>query len=309
MPKGWRRDMILARSLGRMTISVRAIRSLIRVAVYCLVVSAFASNRSDATQLYDLNFTPSEVGTYSTVLGSPTVVPTFEGLSDALLFHAVTSYDQIELNLGVGAPGYQIGFDIVCHGVLNSQYDFAAYLDTPQIRSLNFHGGLNSIYVFQPVSGSGILEPLVDDSIHHVDMTVDVLHNLWTIAVDNTPLYSNSIGAADIQDVRFSMAPWVGGATNSPDTQVAIDNVVISTIPEPAPYALVALGCLAVLFRVRKNNRPPLLRTWEDSLCPLWWANLIIRFLYLRACRKVIIPLPNQLCSDWKPRPRITSNW
>jgi hypothetical protein len=234
--------------------------TLMRTAICFLLIVAWTPRSSCAALLYDLNFTPSEVGTYSVVFGSPTVVPAFEGLSPALLFQAVTTYDQIELNLGDGAPGYQIGFDIVTHGLQNSQYAFTTFLDTPQIRSLDFSAALNSIYVYQPDSGGGQLEPLADDTIEHVAMTVDILHNLWTISINNVPLYSNPINAADIQDIRFSMAPWIGGATNGPGTQVAIDNVVINTIPEPSTRLLVALGCIAALvcaLRAVDRQRPP----------------------------------------------------
>src|ERR1017187_5324634 len=151
--------------------------------LFCLGVRS-----SSAALLYDLDFTPSEVGTYTVVFGSPTVSSSFGGLSTALVFHAVTSYDQIRLNLGAGSPGYQINFDVVTHGLRNSQYAFSMDLDTPQIRTLEFHGGLNSVYVFQPYSGSGILQPLADDSIEHVATTVDILHNLWTISVNGVGL-------------------------------------------------------------------------------------------------------------------------
>ena len=222
-----------------------------QVALCLLAFALCVQGQASATVLYDLDFTAPEIGSYSTVFGSPTVVSSFDGLTDALLFHAVSSYDQIKLEVGAAAPGYQIGFDVVTHGLRNSQYLFTALLDTPEIRSVDFHGGLNSIYVFQPFSGSGTLQSLVDDAVYHLDLTIDLPANLWRISINDVPCFSSPINASDIGSIRFSLAPAILGAGDSPSTQVAIDNIRVDAIPEPSAYAL-TLSALVVLFGRRK---------------------------------------------------------
>ena len=82
------------------------------------------------TTLYDLGFTPDNINSYQVIFGSPTVVSSFEGLTNALLFHATTTYDQIELPIDTTAPEYQVDFDVVTHDLINSKYAFTMLLDT-----------------------------------------------------------------------------------------------------------------------------------------------------------------------------------
>lgn len=225
------------------------VRTRVRPVALCLLAFGLCVyDQASATVLYDLDFTAPEIGSYSTVFGSPAVVSSFHGLSNALLFHAVSTYDQIRLNIGAAVPGYQIGFDVVTHGLRNSQYAFTTLLDTPEVRLVSFHGVLNDIYVFQP-SPYTIQTPqsFVDDTVYHLDIMVDFPNNLWKISVNNVPVFSNPINASDVDSIRFSLAPAIGGAGNSPGTQVAIDNIRVDTIPEPSAYAL-ALSALVLLF-------------------------------------------------------------
>jgi hypothetical protein len=205
-----------------------------------------------------LDFSPPEVGSYSTVFGSPVVVSSFDGLNDALLFHAVQTYDQVRLNLGVGAPGYQIGFDVVTHGLKNSQYAFSTLLDSTAPHSVSLNGGFNDLEVFQssPFTAQS-LQPFADDTVYHVDIALNFGANLWTMSVNDVPRFSNPINLPDIDSIRFSLAPWTSGASDSPGTQVAIDNISVETIPEPSACVLVfgSLILLAPRFLRPKASR------------------------------------------------------
>ena len=91
---------------------------------------ALAQASAQSQVLYDLDFTPTEVGSYTTVFGAPSIQHTVGPLTDALLFHAVVGYDQILLPISVAAPQYQISYDVFVHGLVNSKYDFLSLVDT-----------------------------------------------------------------------------------------------------------------------------------------------------------------------------------
>jgi len=209
-----------------------------------------------ATELYDLDFTPNEVGTYQTVFGNPSVQSSVGPFTDALIFHAVTGYDQIELPIGTGGPSYDIQYDVLVHGLLNSQYAFSTFLDTAYATDVSFHGGQNSVEVFQ--SSPYTLENLADfsnDQVYHFDISVDLQANLWSVAIDGTQIFANPINASSLEDIRFSMAPWTAGAIDAPGTYAALDNVVVSVVPEPAALNLLIAAGVPALFLCRRKRR------------------------------------------------------
>jgi hypothetical protein len=208
---------------------------------YLLLLLAVQS--VSATELYNLDFTPPDVGTYETVFGNPSVQSSVGPFTDALIFHAVTGYDQIELPIEISSPQYEIQFDVLTHNLLNSQYSFSVLLDTPEVRDVSFNGGLNSISVFQPFRESNV-GSFLNDQVYHLDISVDLLANLWTVSIDGTQVSSNPINANELDSIRFSMSPWTVGASNAPGTYAALDNVVIDAVPEPSCIALILLATL-----------------------------------------------------------------
>jgi hypothetical protein len=87
----------------------------------------------------------------SVVFGSPTVRKISSVMTDRPLeFDALKSYEQIRLQIVKSAPIYRIEFDVASHNLRNSQYAFTVLLDTPQVKTVDLHGGLNQIDVFQP---------------------------------------------------------------------------------------------------------------------------------------------------------------
>lgn len=201
---------------------------------------------SRAALLYDLTFSGSNTGSYFTVFGTPSVQTSVGPLTNALVFHAVKSYDQIQLPINVKAPGYDIQYDVITHGLLNSNYNFALLLDTPEVRRIDFDGGSDKISVFQP-SSYGQLINFSDDQVYHFDISVNLTTARLAITINGAQEYSAPLDATAVVSLRFSMAPNNGSAsvTDAPGTYAAIDNVIISTVPEPGT---VGFGVSMVLF-------------------------------------------------------------
>jgi hypothetical protein len=128
------------------------------------------------------------------------------------------------------------------------------YLDTAAVRSLNFDGGLNSIYVYQSSPFLNLsLSSLTNNSVYHLDITLDSLNSAWSVAFNGSPLFNGSLDGTSLQDIRFGLAPWIGGAANAPNTYVALDNVIVSAVPEPTVAGLAAAGVLLWLKLQRRN--------------------------------------------------------
>ena len=187
------------------------------------------------TTLYDLGFTPDNINSYQVIFGSPTVVSSFEGLTNALLFHATTTYDQIELPIDTTAPEYQVDFDVVTHDLINSKYAFTMLLDTPEVRNTSLHGGLDALEVFQPNPYTvESLQSFADDTIYHLSFLIDLPNDSWEISVDGVSVYQNAIDATELDDIRFSMAPWYFNAPDDPNALAAIGNLQVEAVPEPS---------------------------------------------------------------------------
>lgn len=223
-------------------------------ALLCLVALFATASRVSAALLYQLDFTSPEVGAYQPIFGHPTVQSTVGPFTDALVFHAVTSYEQIELRIGGVGPSYTIEFDVLAHGLRNSQYSFGVVLDTPEVRTVTLHGGLNSVHIFQPspYTNADVLS-FLDDQVYHFALSVDLESSAWSLAIDGRQVFTNPLDAAQLQSVRFSLLPSQGNATNAPATYVALDNVVVTSVPEPLTFSLLAAGAAAASFRRRRG--------------------------------------------------------
>ncbi len=225
---------------------------------HCISIAALsvAAASSSATELYNLDFTSNDVGTYQTIFGNPTVQSPVGPFANALVFHAVTGYDQIELPITVAAPSYDIQYDVIAHNLLNSQYAFSTFLDTAFATSVDLHGGQNSIEVFQssPYTLEN-LEGFSNDQVYHFDISVDLQNNVWSMSINGTPMFSNPVNASSLQDIRFSMAPWIAGAVDGPGTYAALDNVVVTAVPEPTVFNLLIAAAIPTLYLYRRKTR------------------------------------------------------
>ncbi len=91
-----------------------------------------------------------------------------------------------------------------------------------------------------------------NDHVYHVEVAVDVTADVWTLTIDGTQVFSNPYHASELQDVRFSMAPWYFGSADEPQAYAAIDNVVVRAVPESSTYGLL-LASLPLIYWRRKR--------------------------------------------------------
>ena len=211
---------------------------------------------SRATELYDLDFTPPDLGTYQITTGNPSVQSMVGPFTNALVFDAVSGGEQIRLPIGVTAPEYEFQCDVLTHNLLNSDYAFGVFFDTPAVNSVNFHGGLNSVYLYQSSPFLNLsLSSLTNDSVYHLDITLDMQNSDWSVAINGNSLFSGPLGGLALQDIRFGLAPWISGAANAPTTYVALDNVIVSAVPEPTTAGLAVAGVLWWLKLQRRTNQ------------------------------------------------------
>ena len=212
------------------------------ICALCVVASLAAAR---ATELYNLDFTPPDLGTYQVTLGNPLVQSSVGPFTDALVFDAVTNGGQIRLPIAMSAPEYELQFDVFAHNLVNSDYSFGMFLDGTTVRSVDFHGGLNSVYVYQANPFLNLpLASLTNDSVYHLDISLDMQGLVWSVTINGNPLFNGPLSGAGLQDIRFGISPWIGGASNAPGTFVALDNVLVSAEPEPSVAGLAAAGIL-----------------------------------------------------------------
>lgn len=221
-----------------------------------------------ATELYNLDFTSPETGTYQTVFGNPRVQASVGPFADALVLQAVTTYDQIRLRVENTAPRYDIQCDVLMHDLLNSQYLFSIFLDFDPVpnrfQSVNFHGGGNRIDTFP--SAQFFSEGFANDRVYHFGISLDFQAIQWTLAIDGSERFTSPLNGSGLQFIRFSMAPWIGGAEDGPGIYAAIDNIVVTAVPEPSVFLLSALGAFLAAILLLKQNRMAQCRRGGGSL-------------------------------------------
>ena len=220
-------------------------------------------NHSWAGVLYDLTFEspdhtlgqaptvgagPSKVSAIT--FGSPRVVnnqPLLNG--NCLEFEGYTSYEQVYLNTGAASGIIQVDFDIVTANVIGSLYGFTVFLDTPEVRSLTFHGPVQQIQAFIPFGG-GMLQGFVDGRKYHVTIVADTVGNSWRVSVDGVQRYQSALSASTVSSVRLSMAPMYGMASDNPQSKAYVDNFKVVNNPSTGSGPLVS-DVQAVQIRTR----------------------------------------------------------
>ncbi len=210
---------------------------------FCVFLALVSPEKSRAGELYNLDFTSPDLGVYQIMSGGPAVQATVGPFTHALVFNAVSGGEQIRLPIGVSAPQYELQCDVLTYNLLNSDYAFGVYLGTTAAGTVNFSGGSDSVYVYQSSPFLNLsLASLTNDSVYHLDIVLNIQNSDWSVAVNGNSLYSGPLAGSALSDIRFGLAPWIGGAANAPNTYVALDNVIVSTIPEPTVAGLAAAG-------------------------------------------------------------------
>jgi hypothetical protein len=223
---------------------------MVRTQCQVLATLAVASCSLSATELYNLDFAPPEVGAYQTVFGNPSVQPAVGPFTNTLVFQAVASYDQIRLPITTASPRYLIQYDVLAHNLLSSPYAFTMLLDTPDdgigidVRSVSLHGGLQSVRVYHPFAISNVVR-FVNDQVYRFAILVDLESNLWSVTVDGTQRFARPLDALSLQSVRFDVSPTIGGVTDFPGTYAALDNIRIRAVSRTTPPTL---ACSAPLI-------------------------------------------------------------
>jgi len=174
----------------------------------------------------------------SIVTGNPTISsPIASGFPSQSLWLSGGTSPQINLNLGHRPLGYAIEFDVLPVGVIESDYAFGIYLDTPYVRNVQLASYQGQVRVY-PGSGSGVfVGPYADNTIHHFFLAVNLRLDQWSVDMDGTQLFSAPFGAEDIESVRFGFST-VFPQPRNPDAHAYLDNVRISVIPEPSTFAM-----------------------------------------------------------------------
>lgn len=222
-------------------------------ALVCACCAFILPAASRAAELYGLDFSAPDLGTYQVTAGSPSIQSMAGVLADALVFDAVSGGGQIRLPINTTEPVCEVQFDVLTHNLSESDYSFGVYLDTASVHALNFHGGLNGVYLYQSAPFLNLLlAPMADDSVCHFAVALDAGSSTWSVAVNGTPLYGGACDAAALQAIRFGISPWIGGAADAPGTYVALDNVWISAVPEPSVAGLAATGFVLWLGHRRR---------------------------------------------------------
>lgn len=194
------------------------------------------------------------LGPSAVVFGRPTVVSEFGHLQDQPLLFTAIGYDQIQFNLGHRQSNYYLEFDFESRNLNPSLFAFTALFDTPHVQNVHLHGGPPQFYAFSGIPGhSTSLGTWTDGELHHLRIEADLLSSTFTITLDDqaprTAPFMTSGG--DVQSIRLNLGTWRAETSDDPTVQIAIDNIVIGTvpIPEPATYGLLALGLVALLAR------------------------------------------------------------
>ena len=224
--------------------------------VAAALVLALGTNNLLASTIYDLNFTPPEFGSYTIYSGNPYVAPSIGPFTDALVFRATNSIpgisDQIRLPLGNVGQGVIVSFDVMAHSLRGSKYRFSMFLDTPEVRSVSLNGLSNNAQAFQPFAPINLFE-FADDQVYHFEISVDLATALWSVSVDGHKWFTRDFAASTLQSIRFSTDKASGVAVPNAETYAALDNILVTTIPEPNTLAFLGLGSLVFMMRSRRR--------------------------------------------------------
>lgn len=174
---------------------------------------------------------PFEVGSDipSVTFGNPELSDTLVHSGKSLEFEGRLSYEQVRIPINTDSSTVYIRFYALTQNLRNSDFAFAMHVDSPQVRTTDFHGGSNKILTFPGTANTDF----VDDKVYLVETLIDIDANTWETKIDGQSIGVNAFDASEVRSVRFSMSPWTGAANSDAlDTKVFIDELLISTASE-----------------------------------------------------------------------------
>ena len=231
----------------------------------CIISLMFVGNTFAVTVHFDSNFETAidtgnsivdSSGNLSQIFGDVSL-STFGSMDGAaMLFNPnVHSYEQVELILGAGASSYHIEFDILTQGLAGTGYAFTMIADTPTVQTLSFGDCCSdSIKLGNGISTSrfGVV---TNDTLMHVTVDINLISSLWTAdisGVGSTTTMFNSSGG-DVDSLRFSLAPALGGLGLDSNVFVGIDNLVVTSVPIPSAIWLFGSGLIGLIGVARRK--------------------------------------------------------
>jgi len=186
----------------------------------------------------------------SVISGNPTIAASGSAF-DSQSLKLTGNASQIGLGLGHASagylvPGYSISFDVLSVGLGESDFNFGVVLDTPLVRNVQMSSWQNTVSVYPGTPLSSVnVGNYADGVVQHFVLNVDFQSDWWTVAMNNTTVYSSAFGADDIQSIRFGLGTVFPNPRNS-NAVIYLDNILVTTIPEPTASALFWCGSVFV---------------------------------------------------------------
>lgn len=199
----------------------------------------------------------------------PKVVASSSGLTDQPLEfqwgpgEGSVDYDQIDFDLGIGAPGYDISFDLsVDHledpGPAAVTDTFTVFLDNEQYGSSGLRFVPDADTLGYPYDGRAIMPFRVGggsagydfDTPFRVRIFYDVENSTLDIWFDAVLVRHADFAAGDLRDVRMSLHDLDADGS----ARVAVDNLLILATPEPSSLLLLWTGLLVLTERRHRTR-------------------------------------------------------
>jgi hypothetical protein len=172
--------------------------------------------------------------------GTPTVVSTFGLLTDQPCEFNSFDAEGDQIKLDVSDLPQTDGYGLVCDILiadLATGGDFAILFDTPQVRTIRF-SSTGDVNVYVPGIFSGSIGTFAMGEVLHVEVSLELVSDLWTILVGPSIYYAGAFGGAtELRDIRFSTPV----TPNPPGASAGIDDILVwdeplSTAVEPGSW-------------------------------------------------------------------------
>jgi hypothetical protein len=204
---------------------------------------------------------PKRAFTY-VIFGDPKVESKYQGFQSSVLVFNMTGnsapfyYDQASVGIPtrITDPIIRVSLKIGTDSLVGSLAAFSIIFDSPNINKIEFDNTgeikvLNQTSNFPQFLTIGSFE---NNSVFNFTMEINTDEEIWTIFKNEEILgtYDFPIGKA-VDDLRFSYGNYIVGQEVD-ESSLAIDDLVIETIPEPMSFSLI-FGLTALLYYRRRG--------------------------------------------------------